>query len=361
MAELFEQHDRRRFELHGYSYSRDDGSAIRARLGKAFDRFVDIVELSHRDAAWTIHEDKVDILIDLKGYTHRARPAIVAHRPAPIQVNYLGFPATMGADFVDYVLVDRFVVPENEARVFSEQLVWLPGCYQANDRKREVGAVRTERRAWGLPEHGLVFCCFNNSYKLSPEIFDIWMRLLVSARGSVLWLLSANELVETNLRAEAVRRGVDAERLRFAPIVSPPEHLERYRHADLFLDTVPCNAHTTASDALWCGLPVLTCCSDTFASRVAGSLLITSGLDELVTSSLDEYEQTALSLAAAPDRLKDLRQKIERERDVNPLFDLPKLAGAIEAAYEKMWQGWLSGERPQAFSIEGIEPGRRLQ
>jgi protein O-GlcNAc transferase len=357
MAELFEQHDRRRFEVYGYSYGRDDGSALRSRLGRAFDRFVDIVEMSHRNAARTIHDDKVDILIDLKGYTHGARPAIVAHRAAPIQVSYLGFPATMGADFVDYVLADRIVIPEEDAGFFSERIVRLPGCYQANDRKREVGPVRTERGAWGLPEHGLVFCCFNNSYKLSPEIFDIWMRLLVSAPGSVLWLLSANELVEANLRAEAARRGVDPARLIFAPFVLSPEHLERHRHADLFLDTIPCNAHTTASDALWSGLPVLTCSGDTFASRVAGSLLTTSGLEELVTSSLDEYEQTALSLAAAPDRLRDLRRKIEQERAVNSLFDLPRLASAIEAAYEGMWQRWLSGEKPQTFAIEGIQAG----
>jgi len=355
MAELFEQHDRRRFEVYGYSYGRDDGSVMRSRLGTAFDRFVDIMELPYRDAARRIHDDKVDILIDLKGYTHGARPAIVAHRPAPIQVGYLGFPATMGADFVDYVLVDRFVIPEHLSHFFSERLVRLPGCYQANDRKREVGPARTERSTWGLPEHGLVLCCFNNSYKLSPEIFDIWMRLLLSAPASVLWLLSANAMVESNLRAEAVGRGVDPDRLLFAPLVPSPEHLERYRHADLFLDTVPCNAHTTASDALWCGLPVLTCCGDTFASRVAGSLLTTSGLSELVTSSLQEYEQAALSLVAAPGRLKDLRRKIERERDVNPLFDLPKLASAVEAVYERIWQRWLAGQRPEPFSIGNVQ------
>jgi predicted O-linked N-acetylglucosamine transferase (SPINDLY family) len=199
-----------------------------------------------------------------------------------------------------------------------------------------------------------VLCCFNNSYKLSPEIFDIWMRLLVSAPGSVLWLLAANDLVATNLRGEAVRRGVDPDRLVFAPVVSPPEHLERHRHADLFLDTVPCNAHTTASDALWCGVPVLTCCGDTFASRVAGSLLAASGLPELVTSSLQHYEQAASLLTADPARRRDLRRKVERERDVNPLFDLPKLTGAIEAAYEKMWQRWLSGQKPEPFSIENV-------
>jgi protein O-GlcNAc transferase len=355
MAELFERHDRDRFEVCAYSYGSDDGSRMRARLHQAFDRFVDIAALSHRDAASRIHEDKIDILIDLKGYTHRARPAIAAYRPAPVQVSYLGFPATTGADFIDYTLVDRFVVPESQQAFFTEQLVHLPNCYQVNDRKREVAAVRTERSDCGLPERGLVLCCFNNSYKLSPGIFDIWMRLLEAAPGSVLWLLGANALVEANLRGEAEQRAVDPSRLIFAPVVPPPAHLERHRHADLFLDTVPCNAHTTASDALWCGLPVLTCSGDTFAGRVAGSLLTTIGVPELVTASLEDYERTALALIRAPDRLKALRRKIERERDVNSLFDLPKLTGAIEAAYRQMWRRWLAGEVPAAFAIEDVE------
>ncbi|MGA7805003.1 tetratricopeptide repeat protein [Bradyrhizobium sp.] len=354
MAELFESHDRGRFEVYAYSYGADDGSPMRARLVQAFDRFVDIAALSHRDAAGRIHDDKIDILIDLKGYTHRARPAIAACRPAPVQVSYLGFPATMGADFIDYVLVDRFVVPEKLQAFFTERLVHLPECYQANDRKREVASGRTARSDWGLPERGLVFCCFNNSYKLSPCLFDIWMRLLKAAPGSVLWLLGANAVVEANLRVEAGRRDIDPSRLMFAPVVPTRAHLERHRHADLFLDTTPCNAHTTASDALWCGVPVLTCCSETFAGRVAGSLLRAIGIPELVTHSLQEYERTALALIGGPDRLRALRQQIERNRDVKPLFDLPKLTEAIEAAYQRMWQRWLVGEKPVAFAIENV-------
>ena len=355
MAGLFEGHDRDRFEVFAYSYGADDASAMRSRLRSAFDRFVDISGLSYRDAAKAIHQDQIDILIDLKGYTHGSRPMIPALRPAPVQVSYLGYPATTGADFIDYVLVDRFVVPESQQALFSEQLVHLPNCYQVNDRKRAGAAVRTARSDCGLPERGLVLCCFNNSYKLSPGIFDIWMRLLEAAPGSVLWLLGANALVEANLRGEAEQRAVDPSRLIFAPVVPPPAHLERHRHADLFLDTVPCNAHTTASDALWCGLPVLTCSGDTFAGRVAGSLLTTIGVPELVTASLEDYERTALALIRAPDRLKALRRKIERERDVNSLFDLPKLTGAIEAAYRQMWRRWLAGEVPAAFAIEDVE------
>jgi predicted O-linked N-acetylglucosamine transferase (SPINDLY family) len=351
MAELFECHDRGRFEVFAYSYGPDDNSPMRARLVRGFDRFADIRALSHREAARRIHADQIDILIDLKGYTRHARPAISAHRPAPVQVSYLGYPATMGADFIDYIIVDPFVVPASQQPFFSERLVHLPGCYQANDRQRE-GAAGASRRDCGLPAGGFVFCCFNNSYKLSPAFFDIWMRLLRSVPGSVLWLLEANQLVEGNLRSEAGKRGVDPSRLIFAPVVSSTEHLGRHRHADLFLDTLPCNAHTTASDALWAGVPVLTCSGETFAGRVAGSLLMAVGMPELVTASLEAYEDLALMLARDPHRLTALRGKLSKARTRSALFDLPKLTGNIEAAYARMWQTWLSGGRPAAFSIE---------
>jgi protein O-GlcNAc transferase len=351
MAELFERHNRDRFEVVAYSYGPDDKSPMRARLISVFDRFVDIRALSHREAAGRIHADKVDILIDLKGYTHHARPAISAYRPAPVQVSYLGYPATMGADFIDYIVVDPFVVPASQQPFFTERLVHLPCSYQVNDRRREVARART-RKDWGLPAEGLVLCSFNNSYKISPAFFDIWMGLLRSVRGSVLWLLETNALVKGNLRSEAEKRGVDSRRLVFAPVVPSAEHLGRHRHADLFLDTLPCNAHTTASDALWAGLPVLTCSGGTFAGRVAGSLLTAIGLPELITESLEEYEQTALTLARDPQRLIALRQKLETNRDASALFDLQQLTGNFETAYARMWQTWLSGQTPAAFSIE---------
>ena len=353
MAELFERHDRDRFEVFAYSYGPDDKSPMRARLACAFDRFNDVRALSHRDAAGRIHADNVDILIDLKGYTHRARPAIPAYRPAPVQVSYLGYPATMGADFIDYIIVDPYVVPDSQQPFFSERLVHLPGSYQVNDRRRDLASDDSSRQNWGLPAEGLVFCSFNNSYKISPAMFDIWMRLLRSVPGSVLWLLETNELVKGNLCAEAGRRGVEPARLVFAPVVASAEHLRRHRHADLFLDTLPCNAHTTASDALWTGLPVLTCSGDTFAGRVAGSLLHAIGMPELVTESLGDYEQTALALAGAPQRLAALRHELQTNRDASALFDLPKCALNIEAAYTRMWQNWRSGQKPVAFSIEG--------
>jgi protein O-GlcNAc transferase len=353
MAELLERHDRGRFEVIGFSYGSDDGSPMRARLGRAFDRFVDISAMPHREAARLIHADEVDILIDLKGYTHQARPAISAHRPAPVQVSYLGYPATMGADFIDYIIVDRFVAPTSEQDFFSERLVHLPDCYQVNDSTREIASTPSSRADFGLPADALVLCSFNNSYKISPAVFDVWMRLLAATPGSVLWLLRTNELVEGNLRSEAARRGVEAERLIFAPVVALGEHLARHRHADLFLDTVPCNAHTTASDALWAGLPVLTCSGNTFAGRVAGSLLRAIGLPELITESLDEYERTALNLTRDPQRLTALRQKLEKNRDASALFNLPRYTRNIEAAYARMWQTWLSGKVPESFSIEG--------
>jgi protein O-GlcNAc transferase len=351
VAELFERHDRDRFEVFAYSYGPDDNSPMRARLVSAFDRFIDIRALSHREAAKLIHADEIDILVDLKGYTHQARPAISAYRPAPVQVSYLGYPATMGADFIDYIMVDPFVVPASQQPFFSERLVQLPGSYQVNDTRREM-ATPLSRRDCGLSAEGLVLCSFNNSYKISPVFFDIRMRLLASVPGSVLWLLEANDLVTGNLRSEAEKRGVDPGRLLFAPLVASAEHLGRHRHADLFLDTLPCNAHTTASDALWAGLPVLTCSGNTFAGRVAGSLLTAVGMPELVMGSLEEYEQTALALARSPQRLTALRQKLEHNRDASALFDLPKLTGNIEAAYARMWQTWLSGQKPAAFSIE---------
>ena len=360
MAELLERHDRDRFEVFAYSYGPDDNSPMRARLARGFDRFVDIRAASHREAAQLIHADQVDILIDLKGYTHHARPAIAAHRPAPVQVSYLGYPATMGADFIDYIIVDPLVVPASQQPFFSERLVHLPCSYQVNDRRREVTAGAS-RQQCGLPAEGLVFCCFNNSYKLSPAFFDIWMRLLGLVPGSVMWLLEANQLVKENLRAEAGKRGVDPTRLVFAPVVPSAEHLGRHRHADLFLDNLPCNAHTTASDALWAGVPVLTCSGETFAGRVAGSLLAATGMAELITQSLEQYEQTALALARDPRRLIALRQTLQENRDTCALFDLPKLTGNIEAAYARMWQTWLSGERPAAFSIETAEGNKGEQ
>jgi predicted O-linked N-acetylglucosamine transferase (SPINDLY family) len=342
-AELFELHDRAAFNIIAYSYGPDDGSPMRQRLRRAFDRFVDIAALSHADAAAAVRNDAVDILVDLKGYTQHARSEIMALRAAPVQVSYLGYPGTMGADFIDYLIADRFVVPLEQQQHYSEKLVFMPGSYQVNDRNRRISAT-PPRAELGLPERGFVFCCFNQTYKILPDVFATWSRLLLSIPGSVLWLLEGNPWATLNLRREAADRGIAPERLIFAPRVALEAHLGRLRAADLFLDTLPYNAHTTASDALWAGLPVLTCAGDTFASRVAGSLLTAVGLPELITRSLPEYEALALRLAREPGALASLREKLWGNRVTSALFDTPSFVRNLEAGYRQMWANYVAAE-----------------
>jgi predicted O-linked N-acetylglucosamine transferase (SPINDLY family) len=347
-AEIFELHDRARFEVLAYSYGPEDGSPIRARLKRAIPLFKDITLLPDAEAAAAIHADSVDILVDLKGFTFRARTAILALRPAPLQVNYLGYPGTMGADFVDYLVGDRIVTPADRAGDFAEKLAVLPDCYQPNDRRRR--AARTPPRAeLGLPDVGFVFCCFNQSFKILPDTFAVWMRLLAAVPGSVLWLLASP--ATENLRREAAARGVDPARLVFAGQRPLAEHIGRVPAADLFLDTFPYNAHTTASDALWTGLPLVTCRGDTFASRVAASLLTAMGFPELVTGSLAEYEALALRLAQAPAELLGLRERLQRNRARAPLFDTPRYVRNLEAAYEAMWAAHSAGQPPRQIEL----------
>jgi predicted O-linked N-acetylglucosamine transferase (SPINDLY family) len=350
-AEFFERHDRGRFEVMGYDIGAADDSAIRQRVIRAFDRFAGLQGLDDRAAAERIHADGVDILVDLKGYTRDARSRILAFRPAPLSVNYLGYPGTTGAPFIDYILVDRFIVPGEQQRHFSEELVHLPHCYQVNDSRRAIAEATPSRAECGLPERGFVFCCFNNPYKLSPEIFDLWMRLLAAVPESVLWLLARNDIGADHLRREAAARGIDPARLVFAPVVAPPEHLARHRLADLFLDAFPCGAHTTASDALWAGLPVLTCAGRSFVSRVAGSLLRAVGLPELVTSSLADYESLALALARDPAALAELRRRLSGARPTTRLFDAARQTAAIESAFTEMWRIRASGAPPRGFAV----------
>ena len=354
MAELFERHDRTRFEVFAYSYGADDRSEMRARLGAAFDHFVDVQALSTTAAAARIHADSIDILIELKGFTRGERLQIAAMRPAPIQVSFLGFPGTMGAHFLDYVLADPFVLPMDQQPFYAERIVHLPDCYQPNDSRRVISPMVPTRSACGLPDRGFVFCCFNNTYKITPPLFDIWMRLLGAVPGSVLWLFDANNIVKNNLRAAAMARGIDPARLVFAPRTNKPDHLARQRLADLFLDTLPYNAHTTTSDALWTGLPVVTCAGTTFAGRVAGSLLHAVGLPELVTHTLEDYETLALALATTPERLAAIRQKLAVNRLSAPLFDTPRFARNIEAAFDRMWSIYADGEAPQSFAVQPI-------
>ncbi len=349
-AELFELHDRSRFEIFAYSYGPEERSATRDRLKRTFDKFVDIRALSDAEAARAIHGDGIEILVDLKGYTFRARPEIAALRPAPVQVSYLGYPGTMGAGFIDYLVGDRFVTPAAAAAHYSEKLVLMPNSYQANDRRRVIGA-RSSRPELGLPEDGFVFCCFNQSYKILPNVFAAWMRVLGAVPRSVLWLLEWNASLARNLRREAAKLGVDPARLAFSPLTSVELHLARMQSADLFLDTFPVNAHTTASEALWAGLPVLTCAGDTFVSRVAESVLNAVGLAQLVTRSLPSYEALAIRLAGAPSELQAMRNALAYSRAGGALFDTPRFVRHLEQAYEEMWRNHASGAGPRLIEV----------
>jgi predicted O-linked N-acetylglucosamine transferase (SPINDLY family) len=352
-AELFEKHDRQRFHITAISYGADDGSPMRARLVKAFDQFIDVNGKSDADVAQLLRDQQIDIAVDLKGHTQGSRPGILSFRPAPVAVNYLGYPGTMGAPFIDYVIADAIVLPFAQQPFYDEQIVHLPHTYQANDSRREIAQATPSRSEAGLPGHGFVFCCFNNSRKITQKVFEIWMRLLAAVPGSVLWLLDDNDAATANLKAAARERGINPARLVFAPRTGLPEHLARHRLADLFLDTLPYNAHTTASDALWAGLPVLTCQGSTFAGRVAASLLHAIGLQELVTDTVQAYEELAAALARDPQRLAALRARLEQNRRTHPLFDTDKFRRDIEKAYLTMWETSQRGDAPKAFAVNG--------
>ena len=351
MAELYELHDRARFEIHAFDNGFDDGSALRRRLANAVDSLTPIAALDDAAAARAIRERGIDILVNLNGWFGRLRQGVFALRPAPVQVNYLGFPGTLGAQCIDYILADATVIPHGEEDAYVERVVRLPHSYQPNDSQRPLPADAPTRAQVGLPEHGFVFCCFNNNYKILPPVFDTWMRLLRAVDDSVLWLFGDNVDAVANLRREAVARGIDARRIVFAPRVPPEAHLARHRLADLFLDTLPSNAHTTASDALWAGLPLVTIAGPTFPGRVATSLLRAARLPELSTASLAEYEALALALARSPDRLSALRERLQRARTDSALFDSRAYCRALESAYATMAQRARDGDAPIAFDV----------
>jgi predicted O-linked N-acetylglucosamine transferase (SPINDLY family) len=358
IAEVIALHDRSRFEIYGVSAGANDGGEQRRRLEAVFNVFVDVSAMTDAALARRIAEAEIDIIVDLGGHTKDGRILALAHRPAPVQVTYLGYAGPTGAPFIDYAIVDANVVPARDAHAYSEKLVYLPECFLCNDRKREIADRTPSRAECGLPADGFVFCCFNNSYKINAPIFDIWMRLLKAVPGSVLWLRADNNSARANLQREATARGVAPQRLVFAERVdSNSEHLARHRLADLFIDTLPYNAHITASNALWVGLPVLTCTGRSFASRVAGSLLHAIGLPELVTGSLQEYEALALRLATDPAELRALRDRLACNRSTHPLFDTPRWTRHLEAAYQEMWRLHCDGEPPRSFGAKA----RRLQ
>jgi protein O-GlcNAc transferase len=356
LAGLFECHDRSRFETVAISLGPDDKSEIRKRLETALERFIDVATYSDDQIAGLIAELEIDILVDLMGFTALARTGIFAKRPAPIQVNYLGYPGTMGAGYIDYILADQIVVPQAQYPSYSEKVISLPDSYyptsyQINDAKRSLTERAFTRTELGLPATGFVFCCFNNTYKILPHVFDCWMRILKQVGGSVLWLLTDHATAINNLRKEAAARGVGSERLIFANSMSQPDHLARHRLADLFLDTLPYNAHTTASDALWMGLPVLTLRGETFAGRVAASLLTAIHLPELITTTPEAYERMAVDLATHPEKLAVVKRKLGENRLTTMLFDTKLFTKDIEAAYTKMYERHQAGLLPDHIVI----------
>lgn len=331
-VELFELHDRDRFEIYAYCWSPEDGSPLRQRVIAAMDHFKRIDQLDDQAAARLIREDEIDILIDLQGQTSGARPGMLAYRPAPIQITYLGLPATTGLPSIDYVIADRYLIPEAEAAFYSEKPLYMPDVYQVSDRKRPVGEIPT-RASCGLPEDAFVFCSLNNSFKYTPEVFAVWMNILRQVEGSVLWLLADNPWAERNLRSVAAGFGIEQSRLVFAGRVLPEQYLARYALADLFLDTFPFNAGTTANDALWMGVPVLTRSGRCFASRMAGALLTAAGLSELIAEDLPAYEEKAIALARQPEEVRRLKAHLQQVRHSGVLFDTERFTRNLEERF----------------------------
>jgi protein O-GlcNAc transferase len=356
LAGLFEQHDRSRFEVSAISFGPEQNSPMRNRLKKAFEHFIDVRQESDQEIADLVRRLEVDIAVDLMGFTKSNRLNVLARRPAPIQVNYLGYPGTMGAGYMDYILADPTVIPDDQRAFYREAVVRVPESYFVNDNRRVISEHTPTRRECGLPDKGFVFCCFNNSYKITPKMFDVWMRLLKATENSVLWLFQASSAAAANLRWEAERRGVSPDRLIFARKADAADHLARHRLADLVIDTLPYNAHTTACDALWVGVPVLTCIGTTFVGRVAASLLKASGLDELITQSVGEYEALALKLARDSSFLASFAERIAQNRNRCALFDTERSARHFEAAYRAMWERYQRGDMARVSNGSSLTP-----
>ena len=349
-VELFELHNKDRFETIAFSFGADDNSPMRVRLSCAFDQFIDVSMISDLEVAKLSRDLNIDIAIDLGGFTAESRTGIFAYRAAPIQVSYIGYLGTMSAEYIDYLVADKTIVTNSLEYLYSEKIAYLPS-YQANDRKRAISEREFTRQELGLPENGFIFCCFNSNYKILPETFSAWMRILKKAEGSVLFLYAENEWVENNLMREALTAGVDSTRLVFAKSLPPDEYLSRYRVCDLFLDTFPYNAGTTASDALWVGLPVITLMGKSFASRMAASLLNGIGLPELINNTQEEYEALAIELAKNPQKLAAIKFKLANNRLIAPLFDTPLFVSNLESAYIKMYERHQAGLKPDHIHI----------
>jgi predicted O-linked N-acetylglucosamine transferase (SPINDLY family) len=357
VAGLLERHDRSRFDVTGISFGPDDRSAIRARIEQAVDQFHDVRSRSDSEVAALMRELGVDIVIDLTGHTEMSRTSILSHRPAPIQVSYLGLLGTMGADFIDYVIADEIVLPFDCQPFFTEKIVHLPDCFMVSDDRVAATSHVPERSEEGLPAKGFVFSSLNGSYKIREPIFAAWMNLLRSVDDSVLWLLASNEQCVASLRKEAQQRGIDPGRLVFAARTGLAEHIARQGLADLFLDTVPYNAGATAMATLWAGVPILTLMGEQWVGRMAASMLSAIGLPDLVTSSIAEYEALARKLATDPALMASLRARLARNRLTSPLFDTDRCRRHIEAAFQMMWERSRRGEAPAAFRVDPAATG----
>ena len=348
---MYGLHDRSQFEIFAYSVRKSDGSSYRKAIEASCEHFADVHSISSPEAARRIYADEIDIMVDLMGFTEGNRMAITALHPAPVTVGFLRFPGSSGADFVDYMLTDRIITTPAEQKYYPEQLVFLPNCYQPNDWTQEIDESPLTRAEFGLPEDAFVFSCFNNHYKIEPFIFDLWMRLLHQLPNSVLWLMGFNPPMQVNLKREAEARGIAGDRIIFTKKIAKARHLARQRLADLFLDTRYYTSHTTGSDALWAGLPVLTCPSDSFASRVTASLLMAAGLPELIVPSFEQYERRAVHLATHPAELKAIRDKWAAQRTTCALFDTKRFVRNLERAYRLIWDDYAAGRPPRQLFV----------
>jgi predicted O-linked N-acetylglucosamine transferase (SPINDLY family) len=354
ISKVFSLHNREKFEIYIYSYDLDKKDEIKTNLIKSVDVFDDVSLMSDKDIALLARQDQIDIAVDLKGYTRNNRSGILAYRAAPIQVNYLGYPGTMGTDFIDYLIADSTIIPKEYRDYYSEKIIYMPHSYQPTNNSRLISPKVVTKSDMGLPEDSFIFCCFNNSYKITSIEFDIWMRLLKKVDGSVLWLLQTNEWAEINLKKEAEKREVNPDRIIFAKKIAQSEHLARQKLADLFLDTFNVNAHTTASDALWGGLPVLTMIGKGFPARVAASLLNALGLPELITDNEKDYEYLALELASNPEKLTKIKNKLIMNRMSKPLFNTEIYTKHLENGYQQVYQNYIEGNKPKTININHL-------
>jgi predicted O-linked N-acetylglucosamine transferase (SPINDLY family) len=355
LAGVLENHNRKSFEIYAFSYASRQNDEMRERIKLGVDHFINVNDLSSIEIAKLIQSNNIDISIDLNGYTKKSRSEIFQYRMSPIQINYLGYPSTMGVHFMDYIIADPVTIPDENRNFYSEKIIYMPHTYQANDNKRKIAKTNSKRADFNLPDKGFVFCCFNQIYKISPKEFNIWMRILRNVNNSVLWLIKSNKLVEQNFSKEAKRQGIDPSRIVFAEKLSHSEHLARHKHADLFIDTFNYNAHTTASDALWCGLPIVTKQGKQFSARVASSLLTACGLPELITKNEQEYEELIYELATNPKSLKTISLKLSENKKNKPLFNTKQYTNNFENGLQKAYDLYFNGERPKNIFLKDFK------